>query len=234
MAPGLAPSLAGGLVPGGLGATPGQTTERKLYAVWVMKGRALVDGTTPLANAELRAYDVETGLPLSFGAWDAAGQRALPGVARTDAEGRWTLAFTPIVGNRVLRLVARTPDRTVVTLFTSTGQVLPGQAERGAGRYRLKQQNPLFQNAIWWFGTPNPMPPLLRVLDLSAPCHVAGVPRAALRLARLLQLRELFIGGQRHGGSLRDVHGGLVAGLRLPGALPGVRGDPLEGRAWLT
>ena len=163
---GTAPGLAGsspvpGVLGGGTQPAQGPTTERKLYAIWVMKGRALVDGTTPLANAELRAFDVQTGLPLSFAAWEMAGNRPLPGVPRTDAEGRWTLAFTPIAGNRVLRLVARTKDHTVVTLFTSTGQALPGQAEGGAGKYSLKAtgKNPLFQNNLWWFGTPYPIPP---------------------------------------------------------------------------
>jgi hypothetical protein len=136
-----APATPGGPAPG----LPGEATQPApaeggyIQDVWLIQGRASVDGQTPLANAELRAYDVQTGMALKYWTWDAAGRRVLPGVPRTDAEGRWHLAFLPLVGERVVRLVARSGSQTVVTLFTSRGRVLPGLGAGGAAGYRLQQ-----------------------------------------------------------------------------------------------
>ncbi|MEB3195809.1 MAG: hypothetical protein VKP62_01260, partial [Candidatus Sericytochromatia bacterium] len=132
-------SGAPGVPAPGAATQPASVAGGYLQDVWLLQGRASVDGQAPLANAELRAYDVQTGIALKYWAWDAAGRRVLPGVPRTDAEGRWHLAFLPLVGERVVRLVARSGSQTVVTLFTSRGRVLPGLGTGGAAGYRLQQ-----------------------------------------------------------------------------------------------
>lgn len=113
---------------------------------------------------------------MSFGAFDIATGRTLPGVPRTDAEGRWQLAFLPLIGERVVRLVARTQTQTVVTLFTSTGRVISSPSAGAAGKYRLKALNPLIQNSIWWFGTFNPPPPPVLAAEIFTFQPLATLP----------------------------------------------------------
>ncbi|MEB3220745.1 MAG: hypothetical protein VKS61_01575 [Candidatus Sericytochromatia bacterium] len=137
-APGVAPLAPGAPAQPLTPANSGRPTEAD-DTLWTLRGRAVLPGGQPLARAEVRLYDADTGTLIGASPLDPVTRTLMEGDPFTYPDGTWHMAFRPLPQGRVYRVVARTDRHTLTTLVSADGRALRGASGKDplAG-YRLQ------------------------------------------------------------------------------------------------
>jgi hypothetical protein len=115
----------------------------------------------PLVHAKLTATNAVTGKELTIVAAQS-GVVNSPGkpYATTDDKGYYAVMIADMKPGDAALLTFTNDGKTLSVIATQDGQVFGRALPDAPKKRRLAAlaSNPLFQNPLWWFGTPNPSP----------------------------------------------------------------------------